>query len=84
MPSSTSDSIPITSNKTTITNLINRFYDIQEGVITYDGIDIKRIKKDDLRKSKKVPIPRELVNTSIPPTRVMVAYSALFIPVAAY
>lgn len=39
------------AGKTTITNLINRFYDIQDGVITYDGIDIKRIKKDDLRKS---------------------------------
>ncbi len=39
------------AGKTTITNLINRFYDIQEGVITYDGIDIKRIKKDDLRRS---------------------------------
>lgn len=39
------------AGKTTITNLINRFYDIQEGEITYDGIDIKRIKKDDLRKS---------------------------------
>lgn len=39
------------AGKTTITNLINRFYDIQEGSITYDGIDIKRIKKDDLRHS---------------------------------
>lgn len=39
------------AGKTTITNLINRFYDIQEGVITYDGIDIKRIKKADLRHS---------------------------------
>ncbi len=39
------------AGKTTITNLINRFYDIQHGSITYDGIDIKRIKKDDLRKS---------------------------------
>lgn len=39
------------AGKTTITNLINRFYDIQDGVITYDGIDIKRIKKADLRKS---------------------------------
>ncbi|WP_192988330.1 ABC transporter ATP-binding protein [Carnobacterium mobile] len=37
--------------KTTITNLINRFYDIQQGSITYDGIDIKKIKKEDLRKS---------------------------------
>lgn len=39
------------AGKTTITNLINRFYDIQEGSITYDGIDVKRIKKNDLRKS---------------------------------
>jgi len=39
------------AGKTTITNLINRFYDIQDGTITYDGIDIKRIKKDDLRQS---------------------------------
>ena len=39
------------AGKTTITNLINRFYDIQNGSITYDGIDIKLIKKDDLRKS---------------------------------
>lgn len=39
------------AGKTTITNLINRFYDIDEGTITYDGIDIKRIKKDDLRRS---------------------------------
>lgn len=39
------------AGKTTITNLINRFYDIQEGIITYDTIDIKRIKKADLRKS---------------------------------
>lgn len=39
------------AGKTTITNLINRFYDIQEGTITYDGIDVKKIKKDDLRRS---------------------------------
>ena len=37
--------------KTTITNLINRFYDIQDGKIRYDGININKIKKDDLRKS---------------------------------
>ena len=39
------------AGKTTITNLINRFYDIQDGKIRYDGIDIKRIKKADLRRS---------------------------------
>ena len=39
------------AGKTTITNLITRFYDIQEGTITYDGFDIKRIKKDSLRSS---------------------------------
>ncbi len=39
------------AGKTTITNLINRFYDIQNGSITYDGIDVKLIKKSDLRKS---------------------------------
>lgn len=39
------------AGKTTITNLITRFYDIQEGKITYDGINIKKIKKDDLRRS---------------------------------
>ena len=39
------------AGKTTITNLINRFYDIQKGTITYDGLDIGRIKKADLRRS---------------------------------
>ena len=39
------------AGKTTITNLLTRFYDIQEGTITYDGIDIKEINKKDLRKS---------------------------------
>lgn len=39
------------AGKTTITNLINRFYDIQGGEIIYDGINVKDIKKDDLRKS---------------------------------
>lgn len=39
------------AGKTTITNLINRFYDIDKGTITYDGIDIKDINKKDLRKS---------------------------------
>ena len=39
------------AGKTTITNLINRFYDVSEGKITYDGIDVCDIKKDDLRRS---------------------------------
>ena len=39
------------AGKTTITNLINRFYEIQEGTITYDGFDIKDIDKDSLRRS---------------------------------
>ena len=39
------------AGKTTITNLINRFYDIADGTITYDGININRIKKKDLRRS---------------------------------
>ena len=39
------------AGKTTITNLINRFYDIQKGTITYDGLDIGRIRKADLRRS---------------------------------
>ena len=39
------------AGKTTITNLINRFYDIQSGVITYDGIPVREINKADLRRS---------------------------------
>ena len=39
------------AGKTTITNLINRFYDITDGTITYDGIPVREIKKDDLRHS---------------------------------
>ena len=39
------------AGKTTITNLINRFYDVQRGRILYDGFDIKQIRKDDLRRS---------------------------------
>ena len=39
------------AGKTTITNLINRFYDIQDGKIRYDGININKIKKNDLRRS---------------------------------
>lgn len=39
------------AGKTTITNLINRFYDIQEGSITIDGIDIRNIRRDNLRKN---------------------------------
>ena len=39
------------AGKTTITNLINRFYDIEDGKIRYDGINIQKIKKEDLRRS---------------------------------
>ncbi len=39
------------AGKTTITNLINRFYDVQEGKVVYDGIDVKDIRKDSLRRS---------------------------------
>lgn len=39
------------AGKTTITNLINRFYEVNKGRITYDGIDVRRIRKDDLRHS---------------------------------
>ena len=42
------------AGKTTITNLINRFYDIADGKIRYDGINITKIKKDDLRRSMGV------------------------------
>lgn len=44
------------AGKTTIINLINRFYEIQEGRITYDGIDIRRMKKADLRRSLSMVI----------------------------
>ena len=39
------------AGKTTITNLINRFYDVQRGTVVYDGIDVRKIKKDALRHS---------------------------------
>ena len=42
------------AGKTTITNLINRFYDIADGKIRYDGININKIKKDDLRRSQSI------------------------------
>lgn len=44
------------AGKTTIVNLINRFYEIQSGTITYDGINITNIKKDDLRRSLSMVI----------------------------
>ena len=42
------------AGKTTIANLLNRFYDIEEGTILYDGIDIRDIKKEDLRRTMSV------------------------------
>jgi ATP-binding cassette subfamily B protein len=39
------------AGKTTITNLINRFYEIADGLITYDGIDVRDIRKESLRRS---------------------------------
>lgn len=42
------------AGKTTISNMLNRFYEIGSGTITYDGIPIKRIKKDDLRRSLSI------------------------------
>ncbi|MDY4166658.1 MAG: ABC transporter ATP-binding protein [Fournierella sp.] len=42
------------AGKTTVTNLINRFYDVTDGRITYDGIDVRRIRKPDLRRSLAV------------------------------
>ncbi len=42
------------AGKTTITNLINRFYDVQEGEVLYDGIDVKDIRKYDLRRSLSI------------------------------
>ncbi len=39
------------AGKTTITNLINRFYDVQGGAVVYDGIDVREIRKNDLRRS---------------------------------
>ncbi len=44
-------SAQLVAGKTTITNLINRFYDIGDGKIRYDGININKIRKDDLRRS---------------------------------
>jgi len=44
------------AGKTTIINLINRFYELNDGTITYDGIDVRDIKKDDLRRSLSLVI----------------------------
>ena len=44
------------AGKTTIINLINRFYELNEGTITYDGIDLRDIRKDDLRRSMAMVI----------------------------
>ena len=44
------------TGKTTLINLVNRFYEIDKGSITYDGIDIRNIRKDDLRRSPSIVI----------------------------
>ena len=62
------------AGKTTITNLINRFYDISDGVILYDGIDIGQIKKSDLRRSLGVV----LQDTNLFTGTVTVSYPHLF------
>ena len=60
------------AGKTTITNLINRFYDIQDGKIRYDGINIHKIKKADLRRSLGIcllytsPSPRDTERSRMP------------------
>jgi ATP-binding cassette subfamily B protein len=46
------------AGKTTVINLLNRFYDVDAGAITYDGIDVRRIRKDDLRRSLGL-VPQE-------------------------
>ena len=53
------------AGKTTIVNLINRFYDIQSGTITYDGIDIKDISKDDLRRSMAMVIQLDATDEEV-------------------
>ncbi len=51
------------AGKTTITNLLNRFYDIADGKIRYDGININKIKKDDLRRSLGIVLQDTLLFT---------------------
>jgi ATP-binding cassette subfamily B protein len=54
------------AGKTTITNLINRFYEINRGSITFDGIELKRIKKDSLRRSLGIVLQdTHLFNTTV-------------------
>ena len=52
------------AGKTTITNLLNRFYDIQKGKIRYDGINITKIKKDDLRRSMGIVLQDTNLSTA--------------------
>ena len=51
------------AGKTTITNLINRFYDVQGGTVVYDGIDVRKIKKDALRHSLGIVLQDTLWKT---------------------
>ena len=50
------------AGKTTITNLINRFYDIADGKIRYDGINVNKIRKADLRRSLGVVLQLSLIH----------------------
>ena len=54
------------AGKTTITNLINRFYDIADGKIRYDGININKIKKSDLRRSLGMVLPVSYTHLTLP------------------
>ena len=52
------------AGKTTITNLLNRFYDVQKGAVMYDGLDIRDICKDSLRRSLGMVLQLSLIHIS--------------------
>ena len=83
------------AGKTTVTNLINRFYDIQDGMILYDGIFVKGIRKPDLRRSLGVVLQDVNLFTgtvmdnirygrSTPPTRNALPLRSLRMPTASF